>query len=197
MPLSHNQLKVSAFCALIGLMLSNPAFGQDKLPAVRTFDPTAIMVPEGYQVEAYATHLDYPVDITFSDSGDVFVALAGGHTYGTSPKMAPPARIVQLMPDGTQKIIYDKMVPMKEIRRSDSSEAMPEGLIPPLTGVTWHQGKLYVSHRSRYSVLDPDTGEFKTIVNGLPCWGEFLNAKPIFDADGQMVFFVSTQGNSG
>ena len=74
---------------------------------------------------------------------------------------------------------------------------MSEGIIPPITGITWHDGKLYVAHRSRYSVLDPENGEFRTIINGLPCWGEFLNAKPIFDDAGKMIFFVSTQGNSG
>lgn len=86
---------------------------------------------------------------------------------------------------------------MEKIKQAKSSIDMPEGIIPPVTGVTWHAGKLYVAHRSRYSVLDPRTGEFRTIVNGLPSWGEFLNAKAIFDEQGKMVFFLSTQGNSG
>lgn len=85
---------------------------------------------------------------------------------------------------------------MDVIRQHSSSADMPEGLIPPVTGVTYHDGKLYIAHRSRYSTYDLKTGEFKTIINGLNSWGEFLNAKPIFHK-GKMVFFLSTQGNSG
>ena len=75
---------------------------------------------------------------------------------------------------------------------------MPEGIIPPIKGITWHDGKLYIAHRSRISVLDledenPET-RFKTIVNGLPEWGEFLGGKPIFDRDGKLVFSVSDAG---
>lgn len=174
---------------------SSPA--QDKTPSIRNYDADGIVAPAGYTVEAFAAQLDFPVDIAFGENGEVFVAEAGGHTYGTTPDKAPPAQIVQLMPNGSKQVLYDQMVPMKTIKQHDSSSGMPEGLIPPITGLTWHEGKLYVSHRSRYSVLDPETGDFSTIINGLPCWGEFLNAKPIFDPHGKMVFFVSTQGNSG
>lgn len=156
-----------------------------------------IDVPDDYKVEATVTDLSYPVDITFSDKGEMYIAEAGGHTYGTKPEKAPDARIIKLMPDGSKVVIYDKVVSLEIIRKFESSNDMPEGLIPPVTGVEWHEGKLYVSHRTRYSVLDPETGEFKTIVNGLPSWGEFLNAKPKFGPDGKMYFFLSTQGNSG
>lgn len=188
-----SSLAMLALC----LVLPKSVAAQDKSPAIRHYDPAEIIIPAGYEVRPFATELDFPVDITFGDKGEVFVALAGGHTYGTSPKMAPPAQIVQLMSDGSQKTVYDKVVPMEKIRQENTSAVMPEGVIPPITGVTWHDGKLYVAHRSRYSVLNPATGDFTTIVNGLPCWGEFLNAKPIFDDSGRMVFFVSTQGNSG
>lgn len=157
----------------------------------------AIKSPPGYQVDEYVSGLSYPVDITFGEGGEVFVAEAGGHTYGTSPEKAPPPRIIQIVPGQTPSVVYDKVVSLEDIRRAESSAEMPEGIIPPLTGITWHDKKLYVSHRSRVSVLDPNTGEFRTVVNGLPSWGEFLNAKPIFDANGKMIFFLSTQGNSG
>ncbi|WP_164104488.1 hypothetical protein [Candidatus Laterigemmans baculatus] len=189
-----------ATAPLLALLICNRpsvAESQDKTPAVRQYDSAAIAVPAGYTIEPVATKLDFPVDITFGNKGEIYLALAGGHTYGTGPKMAPPAKIIQLMPDGSTKVVFDKMVPMQEIKKADSSDKMSEGLIPPVTGVTWHEGKLYISHRFRYSVLDPKTGDFKTIVNGLPSWGEFLNGKPIFDDQGRMVFFLSTQGNSG
>ncbi|MHB0958337.1 MAG: hypothetical protein ACYC0X_17730 [Pirellulaceae bacterium] len=204
MQIAHSTATLSHRCVILTMLLAlvlaaqvPPARGVDKNPAVRNFDASAIVTPSGYHVEAVATKLDFPVDITFDESGNTYIALAGGHSYGTTPKQAPSAQIAQLMADGTLKTIYDKVVPIDAIRKEDSSAQMPEGIIPPVTGVTWHDGKLYVSHRSRYSVLNPKTGEFQTIINGLPCWGEFLNAKPIFDADGKLVFFVSTQGNSG
>ena len=187
-----------ATCLLLLLACAGPAFGQDKAPAMRGYDPDAIRIPPGYAVEAFATKLDFPVDIAFGDQGEIFVAEGGLHTYGIkNHKHAPPAQILRLLPNGTKEILYDKMVSLEEIKKHDSSNDMPEGIIPPITGITWHDGKLYVSHRSRYSVLDPQNGQFKTIVNGLPMWGEFLNAKPIFDSNGQMVFHVPTQGNSG
>lgn len=182
---------------LIGLMLPAISVAQDKAPAMRNYDADGVVPPPGYSVETFAARLDFPVDIAFGDKGEVYVAEAGGHTFGTMPEKAPPAQIVQLMPDGSKRVLYNQGVPMEKIKQHDSSADMPEGLIPPVTGLTWHEGKLYVAHRSRYSVLDPQSGDFKTIVNGLPCWGEFLNAKAIFDPQGKMVFFVSTQGNSG
>jgi glucose/arabinose dehydrogenase len=164
--------------------------------AEREVDPSDVKVPDDYDLEVYLTALDYPVDIAFGDQGDVFVAEAGGHTYGTKPEKAPDARILQIMADGEKKVVYDKVVPMEAIKNASSSTDMPEGLIPPVTGLTWYNGKLYISHRSRYSTLDPATGDFKTIINGLPSWGEFLNVQPVFKDD-KMYFFLSTQGNSG
>lgn len=166
------------------------------LTSNRTIKPSDIVVPNGYQIQAVAKGLSYPVDITFDDKGNAFIAEAGGHTYGTKPASAPDARILQLMPDGSYKVVYDKVVPMDSIKQHESSANMPEGLIPPVTGITYYQGKLYIAHRSRYSTYDLQTGEFKTIINGLNSWGEFLNAKPVFH-NGKMVFFLSTQGNSG
>ena len=175
----------------------NPVNVQQSGP--RTIKVSDVVVPQGLQVEVVSLGHTYPVDIAFDQQGNTYIAEAGGHTYGTKPKEAPDARILQLMPDGSSKVIYDKLVPLEEIRKVEfptTGKKLPEGLIPPVTGITHYEGKLYISHRSRYSVLDPATGEFKTIIDGLPSWGEFLNAKPIFK-DGKMYFFLSTQGNSG
>lgn len=162
----------------------------------RNLDAQNIVVPEGYKIEAMQASLTYPVDVTFDEEGNIYVAEAGGHTYGTMPPSALKARILKISPDSTVTVLYDNVVPMEDIKKNASSNDMPEGLIPPLTGTTYYEGKLYISHRSRYSVYDLETGNFKTIINGLPSWGEFLNAKPIFK-DGKMYFFLSTQGNSG
>ena len=83
------------------------------------------------------------------------------------------------------------------IRDAKTDAEIPEGLIAPVTGLTWRDGLLYVTHRSRISTLDPNTGEFTTIVSDPPAWGEFQNNKVIFGPDDKMYFFVSTQTNSG
>ena len=190
-------LTSALFVVLCAAATVDRSFAQDKAPSVRNYQPEGILAPPGYAVEAFAARLDFPVDITFGDDDEVFVAEAGGHSYGITPEKTPGPQIVQLLPSGNKKVVYDHAVPMEEIKKHHSSESMPEGLIPPITGITWHDGRMYVAHRSRYSVLDPESGEFNTIINGLPCWGEFMNHKAIFDRDGRMVFFVSTQGNSG
>ena len=159
-----------------------------------------IVVPEGYSVEVAAADLSYPGDMTFGPDGEMYIAEVGGHTYGTKPEEAPQARILRINTDGTREVVYDKVVPLEVIQQVEFGEAIPEeGLVPPITGLTYNpnSGLLYVSHRTRYSTLNPETGEFNTIIDGLPVWGEFLNHKPIFGPDGKMYFVLSTQGNSG
>lgn len=162
--------------------------------------PSAIQVPPGYEVQVVAQGLDYPTDITFGRNGEIFVSEAGGHTYGTAPPNAPEARILQIMPGGQHRVVYDKTVPLDVLRRVEFGKPVPAaGIVPPLTGVTYnHQnGLLYVASRQRYATLNLQTGEWRTIIDGLPSWGEFLNTKPIFDREGKMWFVQSSQGNSG
>ena len=185
-------------CLAVVAQLAGPAASQEATPATAASpNPDAIQAPPGFQVETVATGLDFPSDITFDDQGTAYVALVGDHTYGITPETAPPPRILRLNPDGSSEVIYDNMVPLDVIRANASSADMPEGLISPITGLTWNDGLLYVSHRSRVSTLDPNTGEFRTIINGLPSWGFFHNNKVIFGPDGKMYFFLSTQGNAG
>lgn len=189
-------LSVIAASVLGFAILPQPVGGQEKQAGEP--DPTAIEVAEGYRVEVFAEGLSYPSDIAFGDNGEVYVAETGGHTYGTKPDKAPPPKIVQIMPDGSTRVVYDTVVPMEEVKKAPlEATDLPEGLISPITGITWHDGRLYVSHRTRVSTLDPNTGEFSTIIGGIPSWGEFQNNKPVFGPDGKMYFVVSTQGNSG
>lgn len=163
-------------------------------------DASDIVVPPGYKVEAVARDLSYPSDMIFGPNGEMYVTEVGGHTYGTKPEKAPEARILKITPDGKRETIYDNAVPLEVIRKAKFGEKIPtEGIIPPITGITYNKsnGLLYISHRSRYSTLNPRTGEFKTIIDGIPSWGEFLNHKPIFGPNGNMYFMLSTQGNSG
>lgn len=167
------------------------------LTEVRGLDPADVVVPAGYQIEVFASGLSYVSDITFDEAGNAYVAETGGHTYGTGPEAAPPPRILRITPDGQAEVLYNELVDLENIKEAASSADMPEGLIPPVTGVTYHDGRLYVAHRSRVSVMGTDGSGFETIINGIPSWGEFHNYKPIFGPDGKMYFFLSTQGNAG
>jgi glucose/arabinose dehydrogenase len=165
-----------------------------------------IQTAAGFQVEAAAVGFSYPNDIAFGASGEMYVSEVGGHTYGTEPGSAPPPRILRVNPDGSKDVLYDKVVPMDAIKSAQvtwepeySISDLPEGLMQPITGLTYNpdNDRLYVTHRSRVSTLDPETGEFNTIIDGMPSWGEFLNHKVIFGPDGKMYFALSSQGNSG
>ena len=167
------------------------------LERVRGLNPDDVQVPAGYVLEVFASGLSFPTDITFDAAGNAYVSEAGGHSYGMDPAAAPPARILRIGPGGAQQVVYDGLVDLPDIREAASTADMPEGLIAPVTGVTYHEERLYVAHRGRVSVVDPDGGGFRTIINGIPSWGEFHNYKVIFGPNAKMYFFVSTQGNAG
>jgi glucose/arabinose dehydrogenase len=179
--------------------VGRPTHHGEVVPFDRKIDPSAIKLPPGYKVEVFATGLTFPTDITFGPNGEAYVSEAGGHFYGTDPSEAPPPRILQIMPDGTKRVVYDNAVSVEAIRNAQTAKEIPEGLIGPMEGITYNprNGLIYVAHRTRYSTLNPQTGEFRTIIGDLPAWGIFHNTKVIFDGDGKMVFGISSQGNAG
>lgn len=202
-----------SFAASLLLLAANglQAEPNKKTGQPREADPDDVSVPKGYRVDVVAQGLDYLSDITFGPNGEIYLAVVGGHTYGTSYKKAPPASILQILPNGETKTIVgpDKVLPLDVIRNAEATEYieingrpvptaydLPEGIIMPVTGVTYHDGKLYISHRARISTYDLETGELNTIVDNLPSWGEFLNTKPKFHED-KMYFTQASQGNLG
>lgn len=167
-------------------------------PRERRVDPADVRVPAGYRIEPFASGLSYATDLEFGPDDEVFVAETGDHTYGTTPEKSPTPQILQLMPDGSKRVVYDKAVSLETLRAAKFGQPIPEeGLIGPVLGITWRDGLLYVAHRTRVSTLDPKTGAFKTVIDGLPSWGFFHNNKVVFGPDGKMYFVLSTQGNAG
>jgi glucose/arabinose dehydrogenase len=156
-----------------------------------------VVSPAGYGVDVVATGLTDPIAVAFGALGEMYVGEAGRHIEDADPDLAPPARVLQVFPNGTSRVVFDYNVPVAHIRAAPTDLHIPEGLIPPITGLTWHNGLLYVTHRTRVSVLNPYTGAFRTIVWGLPSWGGHHNSQVIFGSDGKMYFAVGTQGNSG
>lgn len=82
----------------------------------RKIDATAIRAPEGTTIEVAVSGLSYPVGVTFDERGTMYIAEAGGHTYGTKPGRAPDARIMKRNLDGRLTILYDQVVPMNEVK---------------------------------------------------------------------------------
>ncbi len=125
----------------------------------REINTADIVVPEGYSIEAVNIGLTYPVDVTFDEEENYYIAEAGGHTYGTNPPRAPKARILKVFPNGQVEVLYDKVVPMAEIKESASSEDMKEGLIPPVTGGNLLQREpLYFSPKSLFGLQSRNKG---------------------------------------
>jgi glucose/arabinose dehydrogenase len=191
-----------------------PAAGEpvETRTAPRQVDPNDVRVPPGYRVEVVASGLSYATDVTVLPDGTMSVTEAGGHTYGTKPEKAPPPRLLRITPDGRKEVVDIPMVPPEVVReapvknwvmvdgkRVPTDYVLPEGIISPLTGASYNpsNGLLYLSSRARYHTYNPKTGEFRTIIDGLPSWGEFLNHKPIFGPDGKMYFVQSSQGQLG
>jgi glucose/arabinose dehydrogenase len=159
---------LSAFC-----LLPSSAWGQTPAPAGgpgpdRKFDPTHIKVEAGYKIEVVAMNLSVPTTATF-DGNDLLVAESGW------AKTAPP-RIVRITPDGQVKVEVD------------------QGLEGPVTGLLADQGKLYVSHKGKVSVLEG--GALKDIVTGLPSNGDHQNNEIVKGPDGKIYMAQGTVTNS-
>ena len=71
-----------------------------------------------------------------------------------------------------------------------------DGFNPPLTGITEHQGDIYVAHRRYVTKIQPD-GTKKDIIGGLPSNGDHHNNRVVFGPDGKMYFGQGTATNSG
>jgi glucose/arabinose dehydrogenase len=151
---------------LIGLLLLTPSL---VLAADRPLNPESISLPEGYKVEALATDLSVPTTAIF-DGPDLLVAESG------TSKVAKP-RVLRIKPDGEVKV-----------------EAQ-EGLQEPVTGLLLINKKLYISHRTKVSVLE--NGQLKDIVTDLPAKGDHQNNNIALGPDGKIYLGQGTTTNSG
>jgi glucose/arabinose dehydrogenase len=127
-------------------------------------------------LEVVADGLHFPTSLTFDDTGTPYVA-ESGLPFGGAPR---GGRIWRL--DG------------------DARTLLAEGLNPPVNGLTYHDGMLYVTeggHPSRISRLSPDGGELETIVDGLPGPGNYQTNMVAFGPDGKLYFSQGAMTNTG
>jgi glucose/arabinose dehydrogenase len=134
----------------------------------RKINPADINVPEGYEVGLFASSLTTPINLIFTDEGDMLIADAG-------------------VTSGNGKVLK---------YNGQSFEVIAEGFNPPLTGINYYKDNIYVSHRGFITVVKPD-GSKEDIISGLPSFGDHHNNQVIFGPDGKMYFGQGSATNSG
>lgn len=134
----------------------------------RYLNPADIYVPKGYKIEVYTTGLNFPINMVFTEYGEILIAESGSY--------AQPPRILRYS-NGTLQVFA-------------------EGFYAPLTGVTYYNGSIYISHKGHITVINPD-GTRKDIISGLPSNGDFTNNKIEFGPDGKLYFGQGAVTNSG
>ncbi len=134
----------------------------------RKIEPSDIQVPAGYSVEVFAKGLETPISMLFTDCGDILVA-DSGVTSGSG-------KVLRLCDNGF--------------------EVIAEGFNPPLTGINYLNGNIYVSHRGFITIVKPN-GTKEDILSGLPSYGDHHNNQVGFGPDGKMYFGQGTATNSG
>jgi glucose/arabinose dehydrogenase len=153
---------------LIGssLIASAPiAFTQD----AQKLNADAINLSSGYRIEPLVSNLSVPTTLIF-DGQDMLIAESG------FLNTAKP-RVLRIKPDGSITVIAS------------------EGLESPVTGLLVNQGKIYVSHRTKVSVVE--NGKLRDIVTGFPSLGDHQNNQIVMGSDGKIYMGQGTSTNSG
>ncbi|MGD0299516.1 MAG: sugar dehydrogenase [Bryobacteraceae bacterium] len=124
-----------------------------------------------------ARHLNFPTSVTADADGRLYIAESGLPFGG-----APEGGIVsQVNPDGT-------VTPLVR------------GLRAPVNGVIWHSGGLIISeggNPGRISCFNLSTGELRTLVDGLPGFGNYHTNMVVIGPDGKLYFSQGAMTNSG
>lgn len=136
----------------------------------RRTHPGDIRVPEGYTVELVAKGLTMPLGMGWDDQDRLHVTEAGFQGFGEP-------RVVRIGPDGDW-------------------EVAGRGFREPVTGVTFRQGKMYVAHRTKVSIVHGD-GTIEDILENLPSGGDHQNNTVVFGPDGKMYFGQGTYTTAG
>ncbi len=127
-------------------------------------------------LELVSDGFSFPTSLTFDREGTAYVAEAGLPFAG-----APSGgRVWQLGREGERTLLL-------------------EGLRPPVNGLTYHDGALYISeggHPGRISRLEA-SGEHRVILNNLPGPGNYHTNMVAFGPDGKLYFSQGAMTNTG
>lgn len=133
----------------------------------RRISPGDISLPPGFAIEAFLTGLSTPIDMEFSSDGSLYIGDAG-------------------ITSGSGRVLryYNGRL-----------ETFADGFNVPLTGITPHNGMLYVSHRGFLTAVRSD-GSKTNVLENLPSLGDHHNNKVVFGSDGMMYYGQGTATNS-
>jgi glucose/arabinose dehydrogenase len=127
-------------------------------------------------IELIGEGFSFATSLTFDEAGVVYLAESGLPFGGATPG----GRVWRLGPDGGRTLLLS-------------------GLRPPVNGITWYHGALYVSeggHPGRIGRLDQD-GRYTTILDNLPGPGNYHTNMLAFGPDGKLYFSQGAMTNLG
>ena len=128
------------------------------------------------KAELVVGHLNFPTGFAFDEAGRAYIA-ESGLPFGGAP---PRARVLTVEPGGRVQVVA-------------------EGFRAPVTGLSHHDGSLYVSeggHPGRISRVSPD-GTSTVILDNLPGPGNYHTNMAIVGPDGWLYFSQGAMTNSG
>jgi glucose/arabinose dehydrogenase len=129
------------------------------------------------RMQVFADGLSFPTSLAIGDDGSVYVA-ESGLPFGGAPA---GGAIYRLSADGS------------------SRQPLLTGLRAPVNGLLWHDGGLIISeggHPGRIVRLDLDGGECRTLVDGLPGFGNYHTNMCVPGPDGKLYFSQGAMTNS-
>lgn len=134
----------------------------------RYLNPKDINIMPGYVIDVFAEGLNTPTSILFTEEGELYIADSG----------------------------YTSGIPSISRLVNDHFELFADNFNVPLTGISYHNGDIYISHKSIITVIRR-SGERQDIITGLPSFGDYSNSRVAFGMDNKMYFGLGTATNSG
>jgi hypothetical protein len=148
--------------------MEQPVCGLSVGESGRYLNPNDIVLQAGYDIEVFYQWLDVPSRIAFNDEGDILIALSGYVSKNPS--------IIKL--------------------HNGAVELVADGFDPPLTGMSYYNGNIYVTHFGKLTIVYPN-GSKQDILEGIPNYGDYWSSNVAIGPDGKLYFGIGTATNSG